>query len=220
MSLPRDSQDEVSSSEASAGSRRGGFTRRAVALAVVLLLLIMSYGASLRVWVETEQANAANRESMERSQERIDVLNAELARWDDPDYVRAQARERLGWVMPGDTGYRVVGQDGEPIGQQLDRPGYDPGAPVETVWWQRLWGSIQAADEQDAVPGSPDVTEAPKPPLTDGTRTPTPSATPTPRKSATPTPGKSATPTPRKTPTPTSSVTARRSATPTATASR
>lgn len=210
MSLSRDSQAEASSPGSSTGLRRGGVTHRAVALVVVVLLLLMSYGSSLRIWVETEQANAANRESMERSQERIDALNADLARWDDPDYVRAQARERLGWVMPGDTGYRVVDENDQPVGRQLDRPGYDPGARVETVWWQRLWGSIQAADEQAPGPGSPEATEAPKPPLTDGTRTPTPSPTPTPRKTATP----------RKSATPTATATPTRSAKPTVTATR
>lgn len=181
-----------------------------MALVVVVLLLLMSYGSSLRIWVETEQANAANRESMERSQERIDALNADLARWDDPDYVRAQARERLGWVMPGDTGYRVIDQNDQPVGRQLDRPGYDPGVQVETVWWQRLWGSIQAADEQAPGPGSPEATEPPKPPLTDGTRTPTPSPTPTPRKTATP----------RKSASPTATATPTRSARPTVAATR
>ena len=37
----------------------------------------------------------------------------------DPDYVRTQARERLGWVVPGETGYRVVGADGKPLGGGL-----------------------------------------------------------------------------------------------------
>lgn len=204
MPLSSESPGETSGTATSAGPARGGITRRAVALVVVVVMLLISYGSSLRIWVETEQANAANRESIARSQQRIDELNADLARWDDPDYVRTQARERLGWVIPGETGYRVLGANGEPVGQQLDRPGFDPAAPVPRSWWERLWGSVQAADEPTPDPAAPAPTPEPKPPLTDGTRTPKPSATPTPKRTP------SATATPRRTPT----------ATPTATATR
>lgn len=120
--------------------QRPGITRRAVALIVVVLILVMSYASSLRIWISTEQENAENRASIERSQARIDELNADLARWDDPDYVRAQARDRLGWVMPGETGYRVIGPDGKPIGTQLQRPEVDAGAPVPETWWSACSG--------------------------------------------------------------------------------
>ncbi|WP_432558945.1 FtsB family cell division protein [Granulicoccus sp. GXG6511] len=208
-------EDETATTLTSAGPPRGLFTRRAVALIVVVLLLMMSYGTSLRTWFETEQANAANRESIARSQEQIDELNAELARWDDPAFVRAQARTRLGWVVPGETGYRVLDADGQPIGQHLDRPGFDPGAPEPQTWWERMWGSIQAADEPIPEPGSPQATPEPKPPITDGTRTPSPSPTPTPKRTATPTPRVTTTPTPRRaTATPTSSARPTGTATP------
>lgn len=176
-----------------------------MALAVVVLLLLMSYGNSLRTWVATEQENADNLAAIKRSEERIAVLNAELARWDDPDYVRAQSRERLGWVMPGESGYRVMGPNGEVIGGHLDRPASDPAAPAPQTWWERMWGSLAASDQPAPVPGQPTETPSPKPPITDGTRTgtPTPSASPTPRR--TPTPLR--TRTPRATPTATATAT-------------
>lgn len=184
---------------------RPGITRRAVALIVVVLILVMSYASSLRIWIETERENAQNRASIAQSQARIDELNADLARWDDPDYVRAQARDRLGWVMPGETGYRVIGPDGQPIGTELQRPGVDAGAPVPKTWWERIFGSLQAADEPATIPGAPRATPSPKPPITDGTRTPT--ASPTPRRTPTPTRTPSPLPTRSKTPTPTASPT-------------
>lgn len=202
-------------SEDKAGGQRGVFTRRAVALIVVVLMLLLSYASSLRIWITTEQEMAANRAAIHESEQRINELNAELARWDNPDYVRAQARERLGWVMPGDTGYRVLDADGKPLGTRLDPVGEDPGAPQPQQWWQRVWRSVEAADKPAPSPGAPDATPSTKPPLTDGTHTPTPSPTPTPTPK--PTPRTTATPfgTPRSSPSPT--VTPRR--TPTATAS-
>lgn len=188
-----------------AGGPRGVFTRRAVALIVVVLMLLLSYASSLRIWITTEQEMAANRAAIQESQERINELNGELARWENPDYVRAQARERLGWVMPGDTGYRVLDAEGKPLGTQLDPLGDDPGAPQPQQWWQRVWRSVEAADKPAPSPGAPGSTPTTKPPLTDGTRTPTPTPTPTPtstpRTTATPSATARSTPSPTATPT-------------------
>lgn len=81
-------------------------------------------------------------------QSRVDELETELARWDDPAYVKAQARERLGWVMPGETGYRVVDDNGNPLGggitlESNQRPVTEEG---DQYWWQRLAGSLTTAD--------------------------------------------------------------------------
>ncbi|MGA7204774.1 MAG: septum formation initiator family protein [Specibacter sp.] len=37
---------------------------------------------------------------------------SELARWDDPAYVKQQARDRVSMLMPGETGYWVYGANG------------------------------------------------------------------------------------------------------------
>ncbi|PFG68265.1 FtsB family cell division protein [Enemella evansiae] len=158
--------------------RRFGLTRRAVALFVVLAVLVLSYASSLRIYLDTERQNAENQQAIQRSQARIDDLNNQLQRWDDPDYVRAQARERLGWVVPGETGYRVIGPDGQPVGTRIESQPRDPKKPPEATWWQKMWGSVGAADQ----PAPPPVPPSAKPPITDGTRTPTPSRTPTPKK--------------------------------------
>ena len=123
-------------------------TRRALVMVVVVVALAISFGTSLRVYLGQQHDLAvAEQEIRERSAQIAD-LQSELARWDDPDYVKAQARERLGWVMPGETGYRAVGEDGKPLGggavitseQTLAAGEHDP------VWWDRLWGSVQTAD--------------------------------------------------------------------------
>lgn len=123
-------------------------TRRALVMVIVVLALAISFGGSLRIYLSQQHDLAvAEQEIRERSAEIADI-QAELARWDDPDYVKAQARDRLGWVMPGETGYRVVGADGKPLGggvvitseQRLPAGEHDP------VWWDRLWGSVQTAD--------------------------------------------------------------------------
>lgn len=53
---------------------------------------------------------------MERSIElaRDDVVNmeAERDRWQDPVYIRSQARDRLYYVLPGEVSYLVMGTEG------------------------------------------------------------------------------------------------------------
>ncbi|PZQ45361.1 MAG: septum formation initiator [Phenylobacterium zucineum] len=117
-------------------------------MVVVIVALAISFGTSLRVYLTQQHDLAVAEQEIRDRSAQIADLQSELARWDDPDYVKAQARERLGWVMPGETGYRVVGEDGKPLGggvvieseQTLAAGEHDP------VWWDRLWGSIQTAD--------------------------------------------------------------------------
>lgn len=124
------------------------FTRRALVLALVVVALAISFGGSLRIYLSQQHDLAVAEQQIRERSTQIADLEAELARWDDPAYVKAQARDRLGWVMPGETGYRVIGPDGEPLGggvvieseQQL------PAGEHEPVWWDRLWGSVQTAN--------------------------------------------------------------------------
>ena len=43
----------------------------------------------------------------------IKALEREKRRWADDEYVKAQARERFGWVMPGETSYQVIDRERE-----------------------------------------------------------------------------------------------------------
>jgi hypothetical protein len=108
--------------------------------------LIVSYASSLRAWSEQQSRLADLRaEKAERAQ-RVAELEREVERWQDPAYVEAQARERFGWVMPGEVGYRVIGVDGK-IQGELSAP-TDVPDPTVTRWYNVLWGSVEAAGRQ------------------------------------------------------------------------
>ena len=79
-------------------------TTRAIALVVVLLVLVISYASSLRIYFAQAHEIAATRVEIADRQQRISDLQTELGRWNDPDHVRTEARQRLGWVVPGETG--------------------------------------------------------------------------------------------------------------------
>lgn len=127
---------------------RSSLTARAIALVVVLLMLTISYASSLRIYFAQAHEIATTRAEIAGSQQRIDGLNAELARWDDAAYVRAQARDRLGWVVPGETGFTVLGADGKPLGggSRIQAETAPAEAPP-TAWWDKLLGSVESADQ-------------------------------------------------------------------------
>jgi len=141
--------------------RRSSLTTRALALAVVILMLTISYANSLRIYFAQSHEVAATKAEIADREARIGDLQTELNRWNDPAFVKLQARTRLGWVMPGEIGFTVVDADGKPLGggSQLDtaeKPASD--RPPES-WYTRLWGSVEKADRPAAAP-EPDPADA------------------------------------------------------------
>ena len=132
--------------------RRYSLTARAIALTIVLLILTISYATSLRIYFSQAHEIAATRAEIGERQQRIHDLQGEVARWGDEAYVRTQARERLGWVVPGETGYTVVGADGKPLGGGARITAEaTPEQQLQNSWWSKLWGSVQAADQPAPV---------------------------------------------------------------------
>lgn len=119
-------------------------TWRLLILGVVMAALAVTLAQSLRVYFAQAQETAMLREQIAQRQQEISTLEDQLARWKDPAFVKAEARSRLGWVMPGETGYRVIGADGKPIGG--DSTVLAPNKPSSGMWWQQMWGSVAVAD--------------------------------------------------------------------------
>lgn len=160
------------------GRRRSSLTTRAIVLAVVLLVLTISYASSLRIYFAQAQEIAATTEEIATREQRIVDLQGDLARWNDPAYVKLQARSRLGWVVPGETGYKVVGTDGEPLGGSAEiNPEAAPGSSPQDAWWARLWGSVEAADQPAPVATSPTTPNA-EPTISERTAPKDPERTP------------------------------------------
>ena len=119
-------------------------TWRLLILGVVMAALAVTLAQSLRIYFAQAQETAMLREQIAQRQQEISTLEDQLARWKDPAFVKAEARSRLGWVVPGETGYRVIGADGKPIGG--DSTALAPNKPSSGMWWQQMWGSVAVAD--------------------------------------------------------------------------
>ncbi|GAA2391225.1 hypothetical protein GCM10010170_103510 [Dactylosporangium salmoneum] len=121
------------------------FTSRAVVLGLVLLVLLLAYAYPVRVYL----AQQAEIEAMEASQQKQAVkvadMQARAKKWDDPEYVISQARQRLHMVLPGEKPYVVV----DPANRPETDPAELPGAPKPPrPWYGKLWSSVEAADKQ------------------------------------------------------------------------
>ena len=89
--------------------RLSGFALSMLALIVAALLVL---AAPLKTLIEQRQQIAQLEASLTEAQDAVDDLNAEVARWSDPAYIQAQARERLYYILPGDVSYLIVGEAG------------------------------------------------------------------------------------------------------------
>lgn len=135
---------------ASAGSGPQ-LTTRAVVLLTVVLLLIASYTSTLHAWWQQRSEIQSTRAEIVMRKQAIVDLEDQIARWDDPAYVKQQAKERFGWVSPGEVGYRVIGSDGKVQG--ADVPTLDsPPAATPPAWYDKLWGSVKEAGKEPTAP--------------------------------------------------------------------
>jgi cell division protein FtsL len=144
-------------------SGRARLTGRAAILLLVLAVLAVSYASSARAWLRQRNEIADLTAQIKASQAAIDSLEQERHRWSDPAYVKAKARERFGWVMPGETGYRVIDDDGHTLADGSNQLS-DPVAPASgggPEWWQRAWSSVVVAGEPEQA-ASPDPQPADK----------------------------------------------------------
>jgi cell division protein FtsB len=124
------------------------YTGRVTVLVGVLVALALAYTYPVRVYLN-QQSDIARMEADLRAQrELIGDLEEEAALWDDPEYVKIQARERFYMVLPGEVPL-VVLTDHEGAARDA---GTDPAAAGQSnpePWYDTLWSSVRAANEPE-----------------------------------------------------------------------
>jgi cell division protein FtsB len=133
------------------GVRRPRLTGRAAVLILVLSVLTVSYASSLRAYLQQkDQIDQTKTQIAQRSAE-IESLEREKQRWQDPAYVQAKARERFGYLMPGEKSYVVLDKDGKPIESQASLSSPQQVLHRDTkAWWSKEWESVQLAGNPSA----------------------------------------------------------------------
>jgi cell division protein FtsB len=151
----RPPQQPPGAAAAGDGGRRPRPTGRAAILLLVLAVLAVSYASSMRAYLQQRSHIEDLKSQIAQRETDINALEREKRRWHDPAYVKAQARERFGYLMPGETSYVVLGEDGKPLESQSTLT--DPSTVARhapTAWWTTEWKSVQLA-------GNPPKPEAP-----------------------------------------------------------
>ncbi|BBX72319.1 septum formation initiator family protein [Mycobacterium shinjukuense] len=152
--------------------QRLGFTaRRAAILAAVVCVLTLTIAGPVRTYFaqHTEMQQLAATEAALRRQ--IAELQRRKDQLADPAYIAAQARERLGFVQPGDIPFQVQLPPGVALSTQ---PGTDAATPARNeAWYTSLWHTIADAPHLPPAAVAPPESEI-------GPPGPAPSKPPTP----------------------------------------
>lgn len=120
-------------------SRRPRSGRTFSLVAVFFIFALVLAPPIQHYFTQRAQINAL-RAQVDGDRAALEAARLELIRWQDPDYVKAQARERLHFVMPGERQYIVTGTpngDGEVTANKVADQ-LEDGAP----WYTRMIASI------------------------------------------------------------------------------
>lgn len=125
-------------------TRPKAFTGRATVLVVVLVALALAYTYPVRVYLAQESQIAEMKAAQAAQRDVIADRAEEVAKWQDPEYIRQQARGRLFYVLPGETPLIILD---DPEGAARDA-GQPPPAAAPDRWYDTLWSSVEAANSE------------------------------------------------------------------------
>lgn len=123
-----------------------------IATLTVLVLTVVVLAPSLRIFVQQQQQLAHIRADVQAQKDGVKVLAGERARWDDPSYVEAQARERLNYVYPGETSFLVI-DDGQTLAMNDGQPISAKVQSTQVDWVRTLLSSVLTAGLTEEKPG-------------------------------------------------------------------
>jgi cell division protein FtsB len=123
--------------------RRANLTGRAAMLALVVCMLAISLAYPLREYLAQRGEIAEYRARVAEQEKQVAELEKARKRWQDPAYVEAQARDRLRYVMPGETSYVVLEADEAPAPDGVIVK--EPAEAEPSPWFADLWHSVEAA---------------------------------------------------------------------------
>jgi cell division protein FtsB len=119
---------------------------RALAFIVILFVLTLAIAPPVKHYF-TQRAQINSLESqLAADNVALQKAREELLRWQDPEYIKSQARERLHFVLPGERQYIVV--DGSTTPSQENATEIASALTDGQPWYARLIASISEAGNQ------------------------------------------------------------------------
>jgi cell division protein FtsB len=125
---------------------RTNLTGRAAVLALVFCLLAISLAYPLREYLAQRGDIGDYRMRVALQEKRVADLKAQQKKWQDPAFVERQARERLHFVLPGETAYVVLGPAEAPAPDGVVESA--PRPVVRSPWFTDLWRTVEVAGKE------------------------------------------------------------------------
>ncbi|MEL0236955.1 MAG: septum formation initiator family protein [Aquiluna sp.] len=83
-----------------------------VSMILVLVLGTWLISPDVEAFLNQRREIAEMEQSIRQAEQAVEEMQAERDRWQDPVYIRAQARDRLYYVLPGEVSYLVMDSEG------------------------------------------------------------------------------------------------------------
>ncbi len=85
-----------------------------VSVSVILVIVLGTYLISpdVQSYLNQRRQIVEMQESIQQAKDEVQDMQAERDRWQDPVYIRSQARDRLYYVLPGEVSYLVMDAEG------------------------------------------------------------------------------------------------------------
>lgn len=89
-------------------------------VSVILVIVAGTFFISpdVEAFLNQRREIAEMEQSIQQAKDAVAEMQAERDRWQDPVYIRAQARDRLYYVLPGEVSYLVMDADGMDFSDQ------------------------------------------------------------------------------------------------------
>jgi cell division protein FtsB len=85
-----------------------------VSVSVILVIVVGTFliSTDVQTYLNQRRQIAEMELSIEQAAKDVEDMQAERDRWQDPVYIRSQARDRLYYVLPGEVSYLVMDAEG------------------------------------------------------------------------------------------------------------
>jgi cell division protein FtsB len=115
-------------------------SNRVLALSAILFVITLTLAPPVKHYFTQRAQISALKSQLSADNVALQKARDELLLWQDPEYIKSQARERLHFVLPGERQYIVT--EGENTGSQNGTTKIASALTDGQPWYARLIASI------------------------------------------------------------------------------
>jgi cell division protein FtsB len=120
--------------------RRRRTSNRVLALSAIFFILALTIAPPVKNYFTQRAQISALKAQLSADNSALQKAREELTLWQDPEYIKSQARERLHFVLPGERQYIVT--DGQTNTSQTGSTKIASSLADGQPWYSRLIASI------------------------------------------------------------------------------